>query len=130
MALRGSRNRSMERRKGVDTLTRIVALCGVAGWLTMLAMIVVLDRAKPEVTQFTPNRSMFEQAGIPYYARSTWDQDLTLYVFYLLILALVIGSIGLAVNAQRHRRQNDFYRINLVVLCLLSSGSLIYFLFF
>lgn len=130
MALRDSRDRSIDRRKRVDTLTRIMAWCGVAGWLTMLAVMVVLDRAKPVVSQFTPNRSMFEQAGIPYYARSSWDQGLVLYIFYLLILALVIGSIGLAVNTQRHRRQNDFYRINLVVLCLLSSGSIIYFLFF
>lgn len=96
----------------------------------MLAMIVVLDRAKPDAVQFMPDRSMFEQAGIPYYVRTTWDQGLVIYIYYLLILALVIGSIGLAVNTRRHRRRNDFYRINLVMLCLLSSGSIMYFLFF
>lgn len=130
MALRGSRDHSVERRGGVDPLMRIMAWCGITGWLTILVMLVVLDRAKPDATDFTPDRRMFEQAGIPYYVRHTWDQDLVIYIFYLLILALVIGSIGLAVNTRRHRRRNDFYRINLVMLCLLSSGSIMYFLFF
>ena len=109
---------------------RIVAWCGIFGWLAMLVAMVVLDRAKPETSQFTPNKSMFDQAGVSYYARSTWDQELVSYIFYLLVAGLVLGIVGLILNAQRHRRRDDIYRIHLMLLVLLSAGGIIYSIFF
>ncbi len=132
MALRGLRDRDTERRKrkASDPLMRVIVWCGIIGWLTMTTVMVLLSRAKPQSSQYTPNRSMFEQAGISYHLRTGWDQELVGYVFYLLILALILGITGLAFNAQRHRRPDDFYRIHLMLLTLLSAGGILYSIFF
>lgn len=51
-------------------------------------------------------------------------------IFYLLSLGLVLGIIGLAVNARRHRRRDDYYRIHLVLLTALSASGVLYYLVF
>jgi len=42
----------------------------------------------------------------------------------------VLGIIGLAVNARRHRRRDDYYRIHLVLLTALSASGVLYYLVF
>ena len=91
---------------------------------------MVMDRAKPDDPTFIPNQRIFEMTGVPYHPQTTWDQGLVTVIFYLLILGLVVGIIGLAVNARRHRRRGDSYRIHLVLLTALSAIGVVYYLIF
>jgi hypothetical protein len=120
----------VERKGGHDPLLRIMSWSGIAGWAIMLAAMVVIDRAKPDDPDFTPNKSIFEQAGVPYHLQTTWNQNLVTYIFYLLIAGLVLGITGLAVNSRRHRRHDDHYRIHLVLLTGISGVGILYYLIF
>ena len=126
----GRREGIVERRKGHDRLLRIMSWSGIVGWAIMLVVMVAVDRAKPDDSTFTPSKSIFEQAGVPYHLRTTWDQDLVTYIFYLLIAGLVLGVTGLAVNSRRHRRRDDHYRIHLVLLTGISAIGILYYLLF
>ena len=120
----------VERRKGHDRLLRIMSWSGIVGWAIMLAVMVMLDRAKPDDPDFIPNKRIFDQAGVPYHIRTTWDQHLVTYIFYLLIAGLVLGITGLVVNSRRHRRNDDHYRIHLVLLTGISAVGILYHLIF
>ena len=118
----------VERRRGYDRLLRIMGWLGIFGWAIMLVVMVVIDRAKPDDSTFIPNKRIFEQAGVPYHLRTTWNQDLVTYIFYLLIAGLVLGITGLVINSQRHRRRDDHYRIHLVLLTSISAVGILYHL--
>ena len=124
----GGREHFVEKRRGHDRLLRTMSWSGIAGWAIMLVVMVLVDRAKPDDPAFIPNKRIFEQAGVPYHLRTTWDQDLVTYIFYLLIAGLVLGITGLAVNSRRHRRHDDHYRIHLVLLTGISATGILYHL--
>jgi hypothetical protein len=126
----GRREGFVERKRGHDRLLRIMSWSGIAGWLIMLVVMVVVDRAKPDDPAFIPNKRIFEQAGVPYHLRTTWDQGLVTLVFYLLIAGLILGVIGLMVNSRRHRRRDDHYRIHLILLTGISAVGILYHLIF
>lgn len=117
----------VERRRGQDLLLRIISGLGIVGWASLLVVMVVMDRAKPDDPTFIPNVQM---TGVPYHLRTTWDQGLLTTIFYLLSVGLVLGIIGLAVNARRHRRSSDYYRIHLVLLTAISAIGVFYYLLF
>ena len=126
----GRREGIVERRKGHDRLLRIMSWSGIVGWAIMLVVMVAVDRAKPDDSAFIPNKRIFEQAGVPYHPRTTWDQDLVTYIFYLLIAGLFLGITGLVVNSRRHRRRDDHYRVHLVLLTGISAVGILYYLIF
>ncbi len=112
----------LERRRGPDPLARSLRWIAAAGWAVLCAALLVLDRAKPEVETF------FER----YYKislRSTWDMELARVLFYLMLAGLCLSLGGLALNALRHRRAEDEWRLNLVVIALISLGGILGYLF-
>ena len=113
----------VERRKSQDLLLRIISGLGIVGWASMLVVMIVIDRAKPEDPTFVPNVQM---TGVPYHLRTTWDQELLTYIPYLLAVGLVVGLSGLFVNARR----DDAYRIHLVLLTAISAIGVLYSLIF
>lgn len=125
---KGSKNGFVERRRGRDLLLRIISGLGIAGWASMLVAMIVFDRARPDDPAFIPNERIFDRSGIPYHLQTAWDQDLLTFIFYLLSAGLVLGIIGLAVNARRRRRRDDYYRIHLVLLTAISAIGLLYYL--
>jgi hypothetical protein len=126
----GRREGFIERRRGHDRLLRIMSWIGIGGWVIMLLVLVAVDRAQPDDPDFIPNKRILEQAGVPYHLRTTWDQDLVTYIFYLLIAGLVLGITGLVINSRRHRRRDDHYRIHLVLLTGISAVGVLYYLIF
>ncbi|MFZ1827520.1 MAG: hypothetical protein WAW42_01860 [Candidatus Competibacteraceae bacterium] len=116
----------VERRRGQDLLLRIISGLGIIGWASLLVVMIVMDRAKPDDPTFIPH---VEMTGV-HHLRTTWDQGLLTTIFYLLSVGLVVGIIGLAVNARRHRRRDDYYRIHLVLLTTISAIGVFYYLVF
>ncbi len=93
----------------------------------MLAVYVLLDRAKPERGTFI-DTMYFEQLGIPVNVDSRWDMGLVEVVFYLMVLSLCVSIAGLLINATRRKRNDDGFRKYLVVLGLISVFGVVYYL--
>jgi len=120
----------VDRRGRPDLLLRIMSGLGIVGWASLLVVMLVMDRAKPDDPNFIPDERIFEITGVPYHLRTNWDQGLLTAIFYLLSVGLVVGIIGLAVNSRRHRRRGDYYRIHLVLLTAISAIGVLYYLIF
>lgn len=116
-----------ERRIGPDLWVSVLRWSGIVGWLIMLAVYVLLDRAKPERGTFV-DIMYFEQLGIPINADSLWDAELVKVVFYLMVLSLCVSIAGLIINTTRRKREDDGFRKYLVILGLISLFGVVYYL--
>ena len=109
------RNEQSRRQRRSDPLLLVLRWLWVAGWLILLAALLVLAAAKPPVETF------FERWH-DLRLRSTWNLELARYIFYLMLLGLGTSLTGLALNSRRVRRKNDEWRVSLIlvaVICLL-----------
>jgi len=92
----------------------------------MVGALLIADKAKPQSDAFI-DKKFFNRMDIPIVLRTTWDQDLTRYIFYLMILGCCLSINGLIVNIQRSRRKDDGYKIYLFMLAFLSvTGMALY----
>jgi hypothetical protein len=114
-----------ERRKGSDSLMKLLSALGVIGWFIMLVALFVIDKAKPQQLEFLMNnidsRSRAYQVG--------WNDELLYYVFALMVMGFLISIIGLYLNSMRKRRRNDSYRLHLIFLLIITSIGILYYLF-
>ncbi len=112
-----------ERRKGSDPLLSIISVFSLVSWLLMLPILVLVQQAKPQLETFLDRWVGSE-------IEPTWDLTLYRYAFYLMLVVLVLSFIGLVLNAFRRRRTTDSWRINLIVIFLLSLSGVIYYLLY
>jgi len=110
-----------EKRKGPDLLLKAISLSGFFSWLLMLPVLVLVQLARPEFVTFFDRWIKLE-------TRSTWDLTLYRYAFYLMLLIMVLALLGLMLNAFRMRRKTDSWRINLILVFLLSLIGVTYYL--
>ncbi len=108
----------LDRRKGPDPWVKALEWLGVFGWFLMFAALFIIDRAKPESENFLIKATKVE-------ASTTWDQELTTALFYLMIFGLCISIIGIAINSRRYRRKDDRFRITLIMLGIISIFGII-----
>lgn len=112
------------RRKGPDLWVRSLRYLALAGWLALIAALVVLDRAKPQVETF------FERV-YDIRLHQQWDMALARYLLWLMVAGLVLSVLGLFINARRNRRRTDQWRLSLILLGLISlAGIALYHLNF
>lgn len=110
-----------ERRKKNGPLLKIISVFGFVSWLLMLPVLVLLEKAKPELQTFFDRWMNLD-------VQSSWDVTLYRYAFYLMLLVMFLSFLGLVLNAFRMRRSTDTWRINLIVVFLLSLSGVIYYL--
>ncbi len=107
-----------ERRKGPDLWVKLLGWFAIFGWFLMFMVLFIIDRAKPEY------ENMFtKSANIK--VRTTWNQELINYIFYLMIFGLCISIIGLVINSTRHHRKDDKFRVTLIILGIISIFGII-----
>ncbi len=111
-----------ERRKGPDLWVKVLSWLAVFGWFLMFMALFIIDRAKPEY------ENMFTKAA-NIDVRTTWNQELINYLFYLMIFGLCLSIIGLVINSRRHHRANDRFRFTLIILGIISFFGIIKHLF-
>ena len=111
-----------ERRKGPDLWVKVLGWFAVFGWFLMFIVLIIIDKAKPESENMYTRSANVE-------VRTTWDQGLTNYIFYLMISGLCISIIGLVLNSRRHHRANDRFRLTLILLGIISFFGIIIHLF-
>jgi len=112
MAVYGTGKRA-ERRGGPDIFVKILGWLGVFGWFLMFVALFIIDRAKPEA-EFILNKTA--RATL----RNTWDQGLVTYLFYVMILGLFISIIGIVINTRRFHREDDRFRLTMILLGIIS----------
>ena len=111
-----------ERRKGPDLWVKVLGWFAIFGWFLMFMVLFIIDRAKPEY------ENMFtKSANIK--VRTTWNQELINYIFYLMIFGLCMSIIGLVINSRRHHRAKDRFRYTLIILGIISFFGIIRHLF-
>ena len=110
------------RRKGTDIWFKSIRWLAVIGWLLMFAAIFITAIAKPE------KKNYFNK--LAWSLRTTWDMEMFMYFFYLMILGFCISVVGFAINIKRHRRKNDEYLVSLILLGLTSIVGIAIYLFF
>lgn len=112
----------LDRRRGPDFWVRILAWLGGISWLLMFAAMFIIDRAKPESEKILSRVSGAEVS-------TTWDQTLLGYLFYLVIFGVCISTVGIMINSKRYRRDEDRFRLTLIVLGMLSIIGIAIYVF-
>lgn len=102
-----------ERRRGPDIFVKILGWLGVFGWFLMFVALFIIDRAKPEA-EFILSKTA--RASL----RNAWDQGLVTYLFYVMILGLFISIIGIVINTRRFHREDDRFRLTMILLGIIS----------
>ncbi len=111
-----------ERRKGPDLWVKLLGWFAIAGWFLMFMVLLIIDRAKPEHEDIFTKKANIE-------VRTTWNQELINYLFYLMIFGLCMSIIGLVINSRRHHRAKDRFRYTLIILVIISLFGIIRHLF-
>ncbi len=112
----------LDRRRGPDFWIRVLGWLGGISWFLMFAAMFIIDRAKPEAEKIITRASGVEVG-------TTWDQTLLGYLFYLVIFGLCISTVGIMINSRRYRREEDRFRLTLIVLGMLSLFGIAIYLF-
>ena len=118
---RSNRDDASRRQRRSDPLLVVLRWLSVAGWLILLAALLLLAEAKPPVETF------FER-WYDLRLRSTWNLELARYIFYLMLLGLGTSLTGLVLNSRRLRRRGDEWRISLILVAVISRLGLIRYL--
>ncbi len=121
MTVNNSRMKT-ERRKGPDLCVKVLGWLGVFSWFLMFMALFIIDRAKPEAENIFTKAAKIK-------VRTTWNQELTNYLFYLMIFGLCISIIGIVINSRRHHREEDRFRLTLIILGIISIFGIIKYLF-
>lgn len=110
------------KRRKPDFLVKSLKWFVVISWLLMVTALLIFGAAIPEVELFFDRK--FNMKLI-----SAWNQKLSLYLFYIMIVWFCISVIGLVINSRRCRRRNDEFHVSLIFLCVISVFGVIVYLF-
>ncbi len=114
--------RKIDRRSGPDFWVRILGWLGGISWVLMFAAMFIIDRAKPEAEKIITRASGAEVS-------TTWNQTLLGYLFYLVIFGVCVSTVGIMINSRRYRREEDRFRLTIIVLGMLSIVGIATYLF-
>lgn len=116
------KNFTAERRKGPDLWAQMINWFAAVCWSLLVAILIIVGIAKP--TQET----MFDRmANIS--IESSWNEELLLIIFYLMVCGFFLSLAGIFLNSQRHKRRTDHYRGSLIFIACLSLVGIVYYLF-
>lgn len=113
--------RQKDRRRGPDKLIKLIRWFAIAGWLNFIISLILFDEAKPDFETFFDRLFHIQM-------RYYWDQTYAWLSMIWFLICLGLSICGLWMNKKRHRRRTDEYRLNLIVLGLISLvGAGFYF---
>lgn len=115
------RKKIPERRKKPDLVLRLITLSGAVSWLLLLPVLVFVEKARPVLVTFFDRWMGLE-------GRDYWDADAYRYAFYLMLLIMLVSVGGLVMNAFRKKRSTDSWRVNLILILMISLAGAAYYL--
>lgn len=101
-----------------DTLFRVMISCNIIGWVVLVAALVVFHYARPE---FISGVQQFW--GIE--GRDHWESSLRNVLMLLLAVCVMFSLTTLLLKRKRARRKFDSLGVNLVLLTIIASLSLV-----
>lgn len=110
-----------ERRQKPDLILRLISICGALSWGLMLVVVVLVEKARPVLVTFFDRWMGLE-------GRDYWDADAYRAAFYLMLVIMLISASGLILNIFRIKRTTDSWRVNLVLVFMLSVAGVVYYL--
>ncbi len=117
------KNKPGDRRRGPDIILRTVSFVGAAGWAVMVVAMIVVHKARPPLQTVASKSAQV-------HVRTTWADDLTQVLLYLMFAGLFLSFSGLLFNIRRLRRKDDQVRINLIIMFVLSAAGVLSYYFF
>lgn len=112
--------RFYNRRKGPDLQSKLIMATSVMVWGFMLAVLLIIEQAKPQVGDFFSR--LF---GVD--LNQNWDYQLLTMAFCLSIFMLILSIFVLFINHQRHRRKTDRYSRSLIINIIFCLGIIIFY---
>jgi uncharacterized membrane protein len=103
--------RDRRKQKGDDLWGKTLRWLGVASWVLMFTFLA-----------FTEKISGTEGAA-------TSGSSSSVYIFLLMILGLAVSICGFMIIQKRNRRYSDEYTYSVLVLGLVSTCGIIYYIF-
>ncbi|SFI14153.1 hypothetical protein SAMN05192551_10716 [Tindallia magadiensis] len=119
---KGVSNDRRNRRRGKDIWLKMIRWIGIVSWALMIPLLILIDQAQPQFETFFDR--YFDVQVNP-----RWNYEVLRYAFYLMVILLILSSIGLMINKKRSRRKGDYYRINLIIIFVLSILGIFYYFF-
>lgn len=116
MAMSGRDRRVQPRIQ--DLLYQVAIGLNALAWISLIAALVMFHYARPEL--ITGLQSYMGVEG-----REYWSEHHVEMLNYLLQACLIMTLISIALNQKRSRRQDDHFRINLVILGVIVVVSLL-----
>ena len=102
-----------ERRRGPDKFIKTIRWLAILGWVNFGISLILFDKAKPDFETFFDRLFHIEM-------RHYWNESFAFLSFAWFILCIVLSIAGIIINKKRHRRKTDEYRLNLIVLAIVS----------
>lgn len=113
--------RPANRRRGPDLIITLINWMSFAGWIIIIAVLILLAQAGPQIETFF-DRLLEVSTG------RSWDYGLSQLAFYLMILLAIMGVTGLILNSRRMKRKGDRYRISLIIMTAFSFIGMVVYL--
>ncbi|MCD4651630.1 MAG: hypothetical protein K8S56_07590 [Candidatus Cloacimonetes bacterium] len=110
-----------DRREKRDFWSRSITWFTLAGWVIMVSVLVIFDKAKPTQESFFDRFHHVERV-------TTWNDSLVQSLFIMMIVGFLLGIVGLIINYRRNRRQKDHISVSLILLSLVSLLGILIFL--
>ncbi len=108
------------RRRGPDFVIKCINFTALVCWILIFFIFVMVSMSKPPAGSY-----MGKSLG------KNWDMEVLQYGFYLMFPLMIMGVVGLIINATRHQRKTDTFNKSLIISLVLSIfGIIIYIVTF
>jgi hypothetical protein len=117
------RNKANNRRRGPDTLTKVIGIFAGISWLLVIFVFILYINSKPREVGIRDR--LFSVTS-----SNKGDPSLLLYANIVLVLVIIVCFTGVMINMSRHKRKNDRFSKSLIFFGIGSIVLLVYNLLF
>ncbi len=112
-------NKTSNRRRGPDLITRAISIFAGISWLLITIVIFLHVNSKPRDASLYDMRFSVAESY-------KGDPSLIIYANIVLILVAAICFAGILISLKRHKRKNDRFSKSLIFF---GAGSVIWFIY-
>lgn len=102
------------RRRGPDTMTRMITIFSVGSWLLIFLALLIYQLVHPLTSSYSSVRMNLSDFGPG-----------VILAEVLLAVNVLLCVWGMGMNMMRNKRKSDRFRLSLVISAVISLGGLI-----
>ncbi|MEA1969079.1 MAG: hypothetical protein U9N77_12780 [Thermodesulfobacteriota bacterium] len=115
--MKNEKKEKSERRCHQDIWTKVLFFFNYCVWILIVGILIVIEMARPQFETFFDR---FYKLNL----RTSWDTEVFIYLYYLVITGLIISTAGFVLTLGRARRKSDGNCISLLIMWLISITGL------